>query len=77
MTRLARQGTSGAHVPGTEAGYVSSLAPRPHALTQPGPQPSRRAELRAILAWIAGSWLRPGDADAAWQQRAGREHHEP
>jgi hypothetical protein len=56
-----------------EQGYVSSLAHRPHPLTPPGPQPSRWQELKAGLAWIAGSWRRPADADAVREQRAGRE----
>ncbi len=34
-----------------------------HAITR------RWRELRADLAWIAGSWLRPGDAEARWQQK--------
>ena len=78
MTTATRQaGNGGAEEQPTDTSYISSLAARPHALTPPGPQPSRRAELGAILAWVLGSWLRPGDADVAWQQRAGREHQEP
>jgi hypothetical protein len=30
-----------------------------------------------MVAWVLGSWLRPGDTDAAREQRAGREHQEP
>jgi hypothetical protein len=30
-----------------------------------------------LLRWTLHSWLFPGDRDAAWQQRAGREHREP
>ena len=78
MTTATRQaGDGGAGAQPTDTGYISSLAARPHALTPPGPQPSRRAELGASVAWVLGSWLRPGDADAAWEQRAGREHQEP
>jgi hypothetical protein len=58
-------------------GYVSSLAPRPHPLVPPGPPPSRWAELAAVASWMLGSWLRPGDADATWEQQTGREHREP
>jgi hypothetical protein len=66
-----------AGAPGPDAGYVSSLAARPHPLTPPGRQPSRRAELAAAVAWMVRSWLRPGDAVAAWEQHVGREHREP
>jgi hypothetical protein len=70
------------HAPGErdargDQGYVSSLVPRPHPLTPPGSPPSRWGELKASLAWIARSWLRPGDADTAWEQRAGREDRTP
>jgi len=68
---------SSAHEPTNEAGYVSSLAPRPHVLVPPGPVPPRWHELEASLAWIVGSWLRPGDTEAGWQQRAGREDRTP
>ena len=70
-------GNGGAEEQPSGTGYSSSLAARPHALAPPGPRPSRWAELAAMLAWVLGSWLRPGDAEAAWEQRAGREHREP
>lgn len=57
--------------------YASSFAPRPHALTPPGAQPSRLTELVAVLAWIVSSWLSPADADVNIKQRTGREHREP
>jgi hypothetical protein len=60
-----------------ETGYVSSLAPRRVPLLPPGPPPSRWSELGALLHWISDSWLRAADADATWEQGAGREHHEP
>jgi hypothetical protein len=34
-------------------------------------------ELRAVMAWILTSLLRPADSDAAWEERAGREHRAP
>ena len=46
-------------------GYISSLAPRPHALTPPGPRPSRWVELWAALRWIFRSWVHPADTEAA------------
>jgi hypothetical protein len=78
MTTATRQaGNGGVEEQPTDTGYISSLAARPHALMPPGPQPCRWAELGAIVAWVLGSWLRPGDADAAWEQQAGRQHQEP
>ena len=56
-----------------DQGYVSSLAPGPHALTPAGTPAGRWLELEASLTWIARSWLRPGDAEATWEQRAGHE----
>ena len=52
-------------------GYISSLAPHPHALTPPGSAPSRWAELRAALRWALRSWLRPADTEAARAQQDG------
>lgn len=54
-----------AESPQETRGYISSLAPRPHALTPPGPAPSRWAELWAALRWIFGSWIHPADTQAA------------
>jgi len=71
-----RPADAGTHPHQKNGGYVSSLAPRPHALTPAGTPPSRWAELAAAVAWMVRSWLRPGDADARWEQRAGREHRE-
>ena len=48
--------------------YISSLAPRPHALTAPGPARSRWAELWAALRWAIESWLHPADTEAARAQ---------
>jgi hypothetical protein len=62
---------------GPPTGYISSLAPGPHALTPPGAPPARGAEVLAALAWVLGSWLRPADADAGWQQQAGHEERLP
>ncbi len=70
-------GSSDAETHARDEGYVSSLAVRPHSLTPPGRQPSRLRELSAVVAWILASWLRSGDAGAAWEQRAGCEHREP
>lgn len=50
-------------------GYISSLAPRPHALTPAGPAPSRGAELWAALRWALASWLHPADTEAARAQQ--------
>jgi len=35
--------------------------------------PARWPELRAMLAWIAGSWRRPAGGSGAWEQAAGHE----
>jgi hypothetical protein len=58
-------------------GYISSLSARREALSPPGRQPSRLAELGALLAWIVGSWLRAADGEAAWEQQAGHEARLP
>lgn len=31
----------------------------------------RWLEMRAVLAWAVGSWLRPGGSIAIWEQKAG------
>ena len=49
-------------------GYISSLSPRPHALTPPGPRPSWWVELWAALCWIFGSWIHPADTEPASAQ---------
>lgn len=58
-------------------GYISSLNVQPRPLPLPHRLVSRRAELRALLAWILSSWLRPADAEVAWEQRAGHEARLP
>jgi hypothetical protein len=57
--------------------YISSLDAQREPLPGPARAPSRLAELRALVAWIVSSWLRPADAAAAWQQRTGREARLP
>jgi hypothetical protein len=57
--------------PPQSRGYISSMAPRPHALTPPALRPSRAAELRAALLWTFRSWLRPADTQAARAQQDG------
>jgi hypothetical protein len=57
--------------------YISSLDAQREPLPAPGREPSRLAELGSLVAWIIGSWLRPADAEAAWQQGAGREARLP
>ncbi len=37
-------------------------SPRPARLRR------RLAEVAAALAWVVGTWRRPPDAEAAWQQ---------
>jgi len=56
----------------TEAGYVSSLAPRPHALVPPSSHPSRLAELGAMVAWTTTSWLSSAGANAVKKQSPDR-----
>jgi hypothetical protein len=57
--------------------YISSLDAQREPLPTPVRDPSRLAEARALLVWIAASWLRPADAEAAWEQRPGREARLP
>jgi hypothetical protein len=57
--------------------YISSLDAQREPLPPPGRKPSRLAEVRALLAWIAASWLRPADTEAVWEQRAGVEARLP
>jgi hypothetical protein len=33
---------------------------------------ARAPEWQAVLRWIVQSWLRPGGAEARWEQAAGR-----
>jgi hypothetical protein len=49
-------------------GYISSLAPRPYALTPAGRAPSRVAELWAALRWALASLIHPADTEAARAQ---------
>jgi hypothetical protein len=57
--------------------YISSLDAECEPLPPPAGEPSRLAEVRALLAWITASWLRPADAECGWQQHTGREARLP
>ncbi len=53
----AGHGHARGHVHAPAAGKMPAL-----------PRARRWAEVRAALAWVLASWLRPADADSHWQQ---------